>query len=966
MAVSQAHYRFGVDELAESTHGWYAAQNTNPNFGVIPFDTTFLLRFLCQCDATALSNADFEFQYRKNGGTWTQISTSSLNVRAVTPTCWADAAHTTNRLTGGTGTFEASSQGCTADGISGGTAFDIVSNGFGETECAMQLRSADLVPGDFIEFRLTRDGALLMDTYAVTPALGIPLTPAVAPSESTRVFDRLTGAARGVATAMIAVGMFGDTAKLADHIYAQMNPPPFLQVQATEQVRTREWVFGASRQAPTDRSVGLMEGDVFHLQDQFGHLFQTLTEPAKVDDGGRVELIGLGNPIRITDGPIIAQIIEAGNISVAVADEIIKISDGPVLRTLNPEETSFIESLKVVDSVLGPTLDPEQAVPSEALKVVDQVLGPTLDPEETTLTESLKVVDTLGVLLDPEEAAPTETPKLDDGGFVELIGLGNPIKVSDSVSAQLVDVNPTASLSESLKVNDTLFITINPEETNPSEALKIVDQVLGPTLDPEQATPGESLKVLDTVSIFINPEQATPGESLKIVDGPITASLTNNDLDAPLTESFKVVDTVSVTLNPEESTPSETTKVDDGGFVELRGLGNPIRVVDGPVIAALVGNELTVSQSESIRVIDQLSVVGSGSVNISESIRVSEILLAALVLNVSVSESLKVSEGGFAELSRDETIKISDSLLVALGNALVVSLSESLKVVDTVFGPTINPEQAAPSESLKITDSVSVQRVDINTLQATAAESIKVADTVAITINPEEASFLETVRVADSAPGTLLNPLQATPNESLKVADAISVQRVNVETLLATVSESIKVADTVAITINPEEASFSEVVRVADGAPATLLNPLQATPSESLKVVDEGPSITTGTTIAVIASESAKVIEQLTVALDPEETSASESARVVDTAAITINPEETDASETVRCQDIIIASLGTLQVDISEHVKCRDQGPILGGPRVIDVIGGYSGQTVDVVGGYAIQTLDVVGGYGEG
>jgi len=174
MAATQSHYRFGVDELAESTHGWYAPEDQNPTPGTIRTNTTFLLRFCVQCDATALSNLDAEFQYRKNGGTWTQITTSTSNVKAVTPTCWADAANTTQRLSG-TGTFEASSAGCTVDGISGGTAFDIVSSGNGETECALQLVAADLLSGDLIEFRLTRDGAILMDTYAVTPALRVNL-----------------------------------------------------------------------------------------------------------------------------------------------------------------------------------------------------------------------------------------------------------------------------------------------------------------------------------------------------------------------------------------------------------------------------------------------------------------------------------------------------------------------------------------------------------------------------------------------------------------------------------------------------------------------------------------------------------------------------------------------------------------------------------------------------------------------
>ena len=170
MAVTQSHYRFGIDEGTESTHGWYAAEDANPGLNAISFGKTFLLRFTLQCDGTLQSNVDPEFQYRLNGGTWTQITTSSAVVKAVTPTCWADAANTTQRLSG-TGTFEASSAGCTVDGIAGGAAMDIVANGNAETECALQLVGNDLRPGDLIEFRLTRDGAVLIDTYAVTPAI---------------------------------------------------------------------------------------------------------------------------------------------------------------------------------------------------------------------------------------------------------------------------------------------------------------------------------------------------------------------------------------------------------------------------------------------------------------------------------------------------------------------------------------------------------------------------------------------------------------------------------------------------------------------------------------------------------------------------------------------------------------------------------------------------------------------------
>ena len=172
MALTQSHYRFGVNDGTEATHTWHAAEDANPAQGVIPVDTTFLLRFTIQADATGLNNLDAEFQVRKNGGAYQNITTTSTIVKAVTPTTFANAAHTTKRLSG-TGTFESSSQGCTTDGIAGGAQFDIVASGNGETICGLQIVSADVVHGDVLDFRLTRDGGTLLDTYSVTPSITV-------------------------------------------------------------------------------------------------------------------------------------------------------------------------------------------------------------------------------------------------------------------------------------------------------------------------------------------------------------------------------------------------------------------------------------------------------------------------------------------------------------------------------------------------------------------------------------------------------------------------------------------------------------------------------------------------------------------------------------------------------------------------------------------------------------------------
>src|SRR3990167_1577300 len=157
MAVNlhTTHYRFGSNELAESTHGWHAALDANPAQGVIAVDTTFLLRFTVQeTGGTAAGNVDQQLQCRKNLGAWQDITTTSSIVKAVTTTVFASGADLTKRLTG-TGTFESSGDGGTHDGLSGGPQNDIAASGNSETECALQIVGIDVNHNDVLTFRLT-------------------------------------------------------------------------------------------------------------------------------------------------------------------------------------------------------------------------------------------------------------------------------------------------------------------------------------------------------------------------------------------------------------------------------------------------------------------------------------------------------------------------------------------------------------------------------------------------------------------------------------------------------------------------------------------------------------------------------------------------------------------------------------------------------------------------------------------
>ncbi len=173
MAVNlhATHYRFGIDELAESTHGWRAAEDANPAAGSVPVDTPFLLRFTVQdTGGTAAGNVDNRFQVKKNAGAFQDITTTSTVVKAVAAAALTNGGNCTKRLSG-TGTFESTGAGQTETGLSGGNANDIAASGNSETECGLQIVSADVADTDVLTFRLTSPDFTI--TNDVVPTLTV-------------------------------------------------------------------------------------------------------------------------------------------------------------------------------------------------------------------------------------------------------------------------------------------------------------------------------------------------------------------------------------------------------------------------------------------------------------------------------------------------------------------------------------------------------------------------------------------------------------------------------------------------------------------------------------------------------------------------------------------------------------------------------------------------------------------------
>src|SRR5688572_21874263 len=75
MALSQSHYRFGIVEGTESTHGWLAGLDRE--ITRLPGAAgQFLLRICVQETAgVAENNTALTWQYQRNGGGWNNITT---------------------------------------------------------------------------------------------------------------------------------------------------------------------------------------------------------------------------------------------------------------------------------------------------------------------------------------------------------------------------------------------------------------------------------------------------------------------------------------------------------------------------------------------------------------------------------------------------------------------------------------------------------------------------------------------------------------------------------------------------------------------------------------------------------------------------------------------------------------------------------------------------------------------------
>ena len=168
---NQRQFRARNDDGTETTATWIAAVDTNWSQNTV---TNFRVRITTQADVGAGANSPIAptLYYSLNGGTSTQVTSSSNVVRLSPSSQFADGAATTQQLSGGlgltyvAGSMQESSSGAVSRVMAAG--LDI-----SEDEWCVQIQAADVANGDTITLQQKTGTAGVYATYTVTPSITV-------------------------------------------------------------------------------------------------------------------------------------------------------------------------------------------------------------------------------------------------------------------------------------------------------------------------------------------------------------------------------------------------------------------------------------------------------------------------------------------------------------------------------------------------------------------------------------------------------------------------------------------------------------------------------------------------------------------------------------------------------------------------------------------------------------------------
>lgn len=161
-------FRF-YEDGTESGSTAAAAQNTNVTRtdGSSSADIHLRVAIWDGLGSGGSASDDWQLQYSRNGGAYTNVTTSSSYIKGFNSSSLTDAGATTQRLTGATGSFGAGE--ISEDGL----VDDLLVSSSTNTELlySLTLVYADCNNGDTLDFRVLQNGVTI--TYSVTPRITV-------------------------------------------------------------------------------------------------------------------------------------------------------------------------------------------------------------------------------------------------------------------------------------------------------------------------------------------------------------------------------------------------------------------------------------------------------------------------------------------------------------------------------------------------------------------------------------------------------------------------------------------------------------------------------------------------------------------------------------------------------------------------------------------------------------------------
>lgn len=164
-------FRFYADGT-ESGAAALAAQNTNVEVDVTSGNVQLALRAGLQEVGAALNSNGFQVDFSLNGAAYVALTTSTSPVKAFDSASLTNDAATTNRLTGGTGSFDAGK--VTEDGFTANTTLS--ANNRTEVLATLELVASALRDGDVLDFHVYQIAGD-DDVFTVTPRIVVVKDP---------------------------------------------------------------------------------------------------------------------------------------------------------------------------------------------------------------------------------------------------------------------------------------------------------------------------------------------------------------------------------------------------------------------------------------------------------------------------------------------------------------------------------------------------------------------------------------------------------------------------------------------------------------------------------------------------------------------------------------------------------------------------------------------------------------------